>query len=93
MHESVGSMNMKQAVWNIGHWLLALLLMLLLQDVWRSASEVAAVSCSDFEQSLADGRIAEVTVFDRSISGRLKSPDGPKTTLVAVRVETALPML
>ena len=89
MAEPVGGMNKKQ-VWNIGYWLLALLLMLLLQDVWRSASEVATVSYSEFEQALAEGRIAEITVFDRSISGRLKSPDGPKTTLVAVRVESDL---
>ena len=89
MAEPVGGMNKKQ-VWNIGYWLLALLLMLLLQDVWRSASEVATVSYSEFEQALAEGRVAEITVFDRSISGRLKSPDGPKTTLVAVRVESDL---
>ena len=89
MAEPVGGVNKKQA-WNIGYWLLALLLMLLLQDVWRSASEVATVSYSEFEQALAEGRIAEITVFDRSISGRLKSPDGPKTTLVAVRVESDL---
>jgi len=63
-------MNKKQA-WNISYWLLALLLMLLLQDVWRSASEVATVSYSEFEQALAEGRIAEITVFDRSLSGRL----------------------
>jgi len=80
----------KKQTWNIGYWAIALMLMLLLQDAWQSASQVEPVPYSEFEKALADGRIADVTISDRRITGRLKSADGRKTTLVATRVEPDL---
>jgi cell division protease FtsH len=80
----------KKHTWNIGYWLMALVLLFLLQDVWRNASEVQAVPYSEFEQALADGRIAEVIVSESALSGRLKNADGNKTALAAVRVEPDL---
>ena len=79
----------KKQTWNIGYWAIALLL-LLLPDAWQSATQVEPVPYSEFEKALADGRIADVTVFDRKIAGRLKAADGRKTTLVATRVEPDL---
>ncbi|MBL8351678.1 MAG: ATP-dependent zinc metalloprotease FtsH [Burkholderiaceae bacterium] len=76
--------------WNIGYWLIALLMLMLLQDLWRGASQVEAVPYSEFEKALADGRITEVVISDRSIRGTLKSSDGGKTLLVANRVEPDL---
>ena len=80
----------KKQTWNIGYWAIALMLMLLLQDAWQSASQVEPVPYSEFEKALAEGRIADVTISDRRITGRLKSADGRKTTLVATRVEPDL---
>jgi cell division protease FtsH len=80
----------KKQTWNIGYWLLALVLLLLLQDLWQGAGKIQTVPYSEFEQALAAGRIADVTVSDRTIVGRLKSADGNKTTLVATRVEPDL---
>ncbi len=82
-------MNKKQT-WNLGYWFIAIVMLLLLQDVWRSAREAQPVSYSEFEKALSEGRIASVTVSDRMISGRLKTADGNKTTLVAARVEPDL---
>ena len=49
------------------------------------------VPYSEFEKALAEGRVAEVLVSDRTVTGRLKSPDSRgKTTIVATRVEPAL---
>ena len=76
--------------WTLGYWLVAMLVLLLGQDFWRGASQLESVPYSEFEQALADGRIAEVTVSDRGISGRLKTADGRKTVLVANRVEPDL---
>lgn len=76
--------------WNLGYWLLALLLLFLLQDVWQNTSRVQTVPYSEFEKALSEGRIADVTVSERSVIGRLKAPDGDKTSLVAVRVEPDL---
>ncbi|NWG75643.1 MAG: ATP-dependent metallopeptidase FtsH/Yme1/Tma family protein, partial [Rubrivivax sp.] len=77
--------------WNVGYWLLALLALLSLQNLWQSASTVEAVPYSQFEKALAEGRVAEVIVGETTITGRLKAPDpGGKTTIVANRVEPAL---
>ena len=77
----------KKQTWNIVYWGIALMLLFSLQDVWQSATQVAPVPYSEFEKALADGRIADVTMSDRRITGRLKQADGRKTTLVATRVE------
>jgi cell division protease FtsH len=67
-----------------------MVLLLVLQDIWQNASQVESVPYSAFEQALADGRIAEVVVSANTVMGRLKNPDGRKTTMVAVRVEPGL---
>jgi len=80
----------KKHTWNLGYWIIALLLLVLLQDIWQGVSQSQAVAYSEFEKALAAGRIADITVSDRTMTGRLKTPDGSKTTLVAVRVEPEL---
>jgi cell division protease FtsH len=80
----------RQKTWNLGYWAVAMVLLLVLQDIWQNASQVESVPYSAFEQALADGRIAEVVVSANTVMGRLKNPDGRKTTMVAVRVEPGL---
>jgi cell division protease FtsH len=75
--------------WNVGYWLLALLALLTLQNLWQ-ARTVEPVPYSEFEKALAEGRVAEVVVGESTVTGRLKSPDGSKTVIVANRVEPAL---
>ena len=77
----------KKQIWNVVYWGIALMLFFSLQDVWKSATQVEPVPYSEFEKALADGRIADVTISDRRLTGRLKQADGRKTTLVATRVE------
>ena len=72
--------------WNTGYWVMALLMLLLLQNIWQAAGKVETVPYSEFEQALADDRIAEVVVSGQTVTGRLRAPVGSKTTLVAVRV-------
>lgn len=80
----------KKHTWNLGYWAIALMLLLLVQDVWQSATQVQAVPYSEFEKALREGRVADITVSDRTLVGRLKIPDGNKTLLVAARVEPDL---
>ena len=82
-------MDTKQT-WNLGYWVLALLLLVMLQDIWVGASHVQTVPYSEFEKALSDGLISQVTVTDRTISGRLKASNGNKTTMAATLVEPAL---
>ena len=80
----------KKHAWNLGYWVLAMLALLWAQDLWQAATRIEPVPYSEFEKALADGRIDEVSISDRTITGRLKTPDGRKTTLVATRVEPEL---
>ncbi|MEH0029906.1 ATP-dependent metallopeptidase FtsH/Yme1/Tma family protein [Escherichia coli] len=81
----------KKNQWNTGYWIVALLLLLSLQSYWQTAKTVEPVPYSEFEKALAEGRVAEVLVSDRTVTGRLKSPDSRgKTTIVATRVEPDL---
>ena len=76
---------------NTGYSIVALLLLLSLQSYWQTAKTVEPVPYSEFEKALAEGRVAEVLVSDRTVTGRLKSPDSRgKTTIVATRVEPDL---
>jgi len=82
-------MNARQR-WTVLYWLLAMLLMLGLQSYWQGTRQTETVPYNQFEQALAEGRIQEVIVTDHSLVGRLKVPEGPKTQLSTVRVETDL---
>ena len=80
----------KKQTWNLGYWLIALALLLFLQSLWQGASQSQIVPYSEFEKALSEGLIAEVTVAERTLTGRLKTADGKKTRLVAARVEPEL---
>jgi cell division protease FtsH len=82
-------MDKKQG-WNVGYWILAMLLLFMAQSYWQGMRQTEPVSYSEFEQALADKRIEDVVIADQIITGKLKSADGNKTTLVATRVEPAL---
>ncbi len=75
--------------WNVGYWLLALFALFTLQTLWQ-ARTVEPVPYSEFEKALAAGRVSEVVVGDSTITGKLKTPDGGKTVIVATRVDPAL---
>jgi cell division protease FtsH len=57
--------------------------MLAVQEGWRRAQTIEVVPYSEFEKYLEEGRIAEVTVSDQHITGKLKKPEGAKTVVVA----------
>jgi cell division protease FtsH len=75
---------------NVIYLVFALLALLFVQRWWQEAQSVDVVPYSEFEQMLEQGRIAEVTIGERHIVGKLKQPDGRKTTVAANRVEPEL---
>ncbi|MDI6750069.1 MAG: ATP-dependent zinc metalloprotease FtsH [Pseudomonadota bacterium] len=77
--------------WNTLYWLFAVLALLFLQDWWQASRSIEQVPYSEFEQALKEGRVAEVMVTDKVLTGRLKSPDAKgKTVIMATRVEPDL---
>jgi cell division protease FtsH len=84
-------MKMERATrFNIGYLLFALLAMLFLQQWWQTAQTVEVVPYSEFEKLLAQDKIAEVTVSDQRITGKLKAPENGKTVAVANLVQPDL---
>jgi cell division protease FtsH len=77
----------KTTRFNVLYFLFALFGLWMVQQWWQQAQSIEVVPYSQFEVMLADGRIAEVTVGDRLITGKLKTADGSKTTVAANRVE------
>ncbi|MDH4096489.1 MAG: ATP-dependent zinc metalloprotease FtsH [Betaproteobacteria bacterium] len=75
---------------NVIYLIFALLALLFVQRWWQEAQSVDVVPYSEFEQMLQQGRIAEITIGERHIVGKLKQPDGRKTTVAANRVEPDL---
>jgi len=75
---------------NLLYFLFALVAVLLLQQWWQAAQTVEVLPYSEFEKLLAEGRVAEVSIGERTITGKLKSPEGRKSVVVAYRVEPRL---
>src|SRR5918992_5615039 len=73
----------RKTQFNVGYLLFALFAMLLVQQWWQTAQTVEVVPYSEFEQLLAQNKIAEVTVSDNRITGKLKAPENGKTVAVA----------
>lgn len=72
----------------LSYWFIAFMLPLTLQDFWQGVREVQPVAYSEFEQALADGRIAEAQMADRTLTGQLKTAENGMTLLLTNRVET-----
>jgi cell division protease FtsH len=73
----------RRTKFNIFYLLFALLAMFAVQEGWRRAQTVEVVPYSEFEKYLQDDKIAEVTVSDQHITGKLKKPEGAKTVVIA----------
>jgi cell division protease FtsH len=59
---------------NFWYVLLAVLMLLLVQSLWRESTHVATVPYSEFQTMLAEGRLASISVSATRIRGRLKQP-------------------
>jgi len=68
---------------NVVYWLVAIVMLLLFQSQWQAAATVEPVPYFEFERALAEGRVAEVVIGDRIVTGVRKQPEGNKRALVA----------
>ncbi len=73
---------------DIGYFLLALIAILIFQQMWTTSSETQVVPYSEFIQFLQEDKIADVEVGDKAVRATLKKPlpDGRKQ-IFAVRVD------
>jgi len=73
----------RRTKFNVFYLLFAVFAMFAVQEAWRRAQTVEVVPYSEFEKYLQEDRIAEVTVSDQHITGKLKKPEGTKTVVIA----------
>jgi cell division protease FtsH len=66
------------------------MLLLLFQEMLQTYRSVETVPYSAFEQALAQGKVAEVTIGEQVITGKLKAPEGRTIAIAAARVEPDL---
>ncbi len=76
---------------NFWYFVVALLAIVLLQQWWSQSQQVETVPYSEFHALLRDGKIAEVSVAEDYVRGRLRTPlpDG-RTQIFSVRVDPDL---
>ncbi len=80
-------MNRKQTGFNLGYVLIAVLGVLVLQDLWMRRQAVATIPYSEFQKLVREDKIASVVVGQDQLSGEFKEELQGKKRFVAVRVD------
>jgi cell division protease FtsH len=73
----------KRTLVNIAYLIFAFFAIMTVQQWWHQVQTVEVVPYSQFEQLLSEGRISEVVVSDQTVTGKLKTPQAGKSTVVA----------
>jgi cell division protease FtsH len=81
----------KQTQINVWYLVLALLGIVLVQNLWQQASQIEPLPYSEFQRLLKDGKVQEIAIGKDVIHGRLREPlaDG-RSRFVTVRVDSEL---
>jgi cell division protease FtsH len=80
----------KQQQWNIWYFVAAFILLMLFQALWTTWRTVEPIPYSDFLKFLNEGKIADLTVKQDQITGRLKEPINGRELFITNRVDPAL---
>ena len=81
----------KQQQLNFWYAVIAVIGVLVAQYFWTTAQQVEAISYTEFQDLMRNGKVAEITVTESLISGKLKEPSpGGKTFIVTHRVPSDL---
>ncbi|WP_221120050.1 ATP-dependent zinc metalloprotease FtsH [Rhizobium lentis] len=83
------AMNSKTK-FNIGYWVAAFFVLVAIQYLLATTTQVVGISYSQFETDLRDGKVAEVAVSDNFIQGRYKEPQNGRAFFLTTRVEPSL---
>ncbi|WP_262029276.1 ATP-dependent zinc metalloprotease FtsH [Microvirga sp. Mcv34] len=83
--------NARKQQWTLWYIFAAALGVLLVQEFWTTYRQVETIPYSQFEQLVSDGKVAQVTVGQDTITGALKAPthDG-KSYFATARVDPEL---
>jgi cell division protease FtsH len=73
---------------NFWYFILALMGIVLLRDLWVETQTVETLAYSEFQQALENGQVKDVVVGSTSIRGEFVEPQNGKTSFVTTRVPT-----
>ena len=78
----------KEQQYHTWYWVIAVIVVMVIQGVFASYTQVEQLAYSDFQQELKDGKIAEVRVSGNYIQGKYKKPDEKGyTDFITTRVD------
>src|SRR4051794_37246327 len=78
----------KETTYHAWYWVAAIVLVLIIQAVFASYTQVAQIPYSQFQDDLKAGKISEVRVSGNYIQGKLKAPDAQgRTEFITTRVD------
>jgi len=80
----------KRTEFNIWYWIVAILVVIFIQDLIASVNSTAPISYSQFEEHLENGEIASVAVGTDTITGTFAAPVDGKTRFVTTIVDPAI---
>jgi len=80
----------KQTKISIWYFVLALLAVLWLREIWVESRQVEPLPYSEFQRLLKEGQIKEITISDKLIQGTLAKPVEGRSRFVTIRVDPEL---
>ncbi len=75
---------------NTAYFFLALMAVLLIQDIWKATSTTARIPYSEFQQQLENDNVKEVVIGEKNIRGTFIKPGKNKEHFITNRVDADL---
>ena len=80
----------KRTQLHVWYAFVAIFLVLLIQNWWRTAQETEMIPYSQFLSFVQEGKVDDITVSDQFVRGSFKEPQDGKTQFVTARVDPAV---
>ncbi len=80
----------KQTQISVWYFLVALLAVLWLRELWVESQQIEPLPYSEFQRLLKEGQIKEIKISDRMIQGTLNAPVQGRSRFVTIRVDPEL---
>jgi cell division protease FtsH len=81
---------MKASKIDVGYVILAIVVLLVAQQLWRAIPAAEIIPYSEFQALVESGQVASIRISDQHISGKYRAPHNGKTTFLTTRVDPDL---
>jgi cell division protease FtsH len=77
----------KKTQYHAWYWIAVLAVMMVIQAIFASYTQIKTIPYSEFQQDLKDGKIESVRVSGSYIQGKFKTPEDGQTDFITTRVD------